>query len=63
MNNYTIMEKKKEYPVFLCYVFKPGIPNYTIKKINGVNYLFAEWKSGDYSNRGQKLGYCVFKKT
>lgn len=27
---------------------------YTIKEIDGTNYMFYEWKSGDYSYRGQE---------
>jgi len=35
---------------------------YVIKEINGEEYLFFEWKSGDYSIRGQKPYYYVLKK-
>lgn len=34
---------------------------YTIKKINGCNYMFYEWKSGDYTLRGMKPYYYVLK--
>lgn len=36
---------------------------YTIEEINGTQYLFMEWKSGDYSLRGKQPCYYVFKKT
>jgi len=39
------------------------IPAYTIKEINGTNYLFIEWKSGDYYIRRENPRYYVFKKT
>jgi bla regulator protein BlaR1 len=35
---------------------------YVIKEINGEEYLFFEWKSGDYTIRGQKPYYYVLKK-
>jgi bla regulator protein BlaR1 len=35
---------------------------YEIKKINGVEYLFFEWKSGDYVIRHQAPKYYVLKK-
>ena len=34
---------------------------YVIQEINGANYLFLEWKSGDYSIRHQKPWYYVLK--
>ncbi|MEG0771744.1 M56 family metallopeptidase [Clostridium sp.] len=35
---------------------------YTIQEINGSQYMFMEWKSGDYTLRGQKPYYYVLKK-
>ncbi|QHQ60188.1 peptidase M56 [Anaerocolumna sedimenticola] len=35
---------------------------YTIKEIDGSKYMFWEWKSGDYTIRGMKPSYYVFKK-
>ena len=35
---------------------------YTIKKIDGNEYLFLEWMSGDVTIRGQKPKYYVLKK-
>lgn len=38
------------------------ISSYTVKQLGGTHYLFAEWKSGDYTLHGQKPWYYVFKK-
>ncbi|MCL2772544.1 MAG: hypothetical protein FWD71_04260 [Oscillospiraceae bacterium] len=38
------------------------IPSYTIKNIDGAEYMFIQWKSGDYSIRGMKPYYYVFQK-
>ena len=35
---------------------------YEIKKIDGKEYMFFEWKSGDYTFRGQKPAYYVLEK-
>jgi bla regulator protein BlaR1 len=35
---------------------------YEIRKINGADYLFFEWKSGDYTLRHQTPKYYVLKK-
>ncbi len=35
---------------------------YTIKNIGGADYMFFEWKSGDYVFRGAKPYYYVLKK-
>ncbi|WMJ85536.1 M56 family metallopeptidase [Anaerocolumna sp. MB42-C2] len=35
---------------------------YVIKEIDGSQYMFWEWKSGDYTIRGMKPYYYVFKK-
>ncbi|HBA60310.1 MAG TPA: hypothetical protein DCZ92_05760 [Elusimicrobia bacterium] len=35
---------------------------YTIKDIGGTQYMFFEWKSGDYTFRGMKPHYYVLKK-
>ncbi len=35
---------------------------YIIKEIDGTKYMFLEWKNGDYTNRGVKPFYYVFKK-
>ena len=35
---------------------------YTIKEINGSEYMFFEWKSGDYTIRGMEPQYYVLKK-
>lgn len=34
----------------------------TIKEIDGETYMFFEWKSGDYRNRGMKPKYYVLQK-
>ena len=44
-------------------VFDNVIPAYTIKNIGGENYIFIQWKSGDYTILGMKPYYYVFKKT
>jgi len=36
---------------------------YEIKKLGGAEYMFFEWKSGDYTIRHQKPQYYVLKKT
>jgi bla regulator protein BlaR1 len=36
--------------------------HYTIKKIKGSEYLFMEWKSGDYTIRGMKPAYYVMRR-
>ena len=33
-----------------------------VKKIDGTTYMFYEWKSGDYINRGMIPQYYVLKK-
>jgi len=35
---------------------------YEIRKIKGAEYLFFEWKSGDYTLRGMKPDYYVLKR-
>ena len=35
---------------------------YRIKNIGGTDYLFFEWKSGDYTLRGMDPWFYVFKK-
>ena len=35
---------------------------YEVRKINGVEYLFLEWISGDVAKRGAKASYYVFTK-
>lgn len=35
---------------------------YEIKKISGAEYMFFEWKSGDYTLRGMKPQYYVLKR-
>lgn len=35
---------------------------YTIKKINGTQYMFSEWKSGDYIDQNMVPHYYVLKK-
>ena len=35
---------------------------YTIKQIDGNEYMFVEWKSGDYVYGGKVYGYYVFKR-
>lgn len=39
------------------------IPAYSIIIKNGKTYMFLEWKSGDYTIRGEKPSYFVFEKT
>ncbi len=34
---------------------------YTIKEIDGINYMFWEWKNGDYVRSGTKPSYYVLK--
>ncbi|MCL2772546.1 MAG: hypothetical protein FWD71_04270 [Oscillospiraceae bacterium] len=48
---------------YILNILPDTISAYTIKKIDNDYYMFAEWKSGDYSIRGQKPLYCVLKKT
>jgi hypothetical protein len=36
---------------------------YTVKEIDGNQYMFFEWISGDVTIRGQKPFYYVLKKT
>ncbi len=36
--------------------------HYEIREINGMSYMFFEWKSGDYSIRGMKPIYYVLRK-
>jgi hypothetical protein len=33
---------------------------YSVKNINGKDYLFVEWKSGDYTFGGRKPYWYVF---
>ncbi|RKX38181.1 MAG: hypothetical protein DRP64_16115 [Verrucomicrobia bacterium] len=35
---------------------------YTVEKIDGEDYLFLEWMSGDVTIRGRKPKYYVFKR-
>jgi bla regulator protein BlaR1 len=35
---------------------------YVIKSIDGIDYLFLEWKSGDYTIRHAKPGYYVLRR-
>ncbi len=35
---------------------------YELKKIKGRDYMFLEWKSGDYVLRGAKPFYYVLRK-
>lgn len=39
------------------------VPSYTVETIEGEDYLFIQWKSGDYSIRGETPYYYVFKRT
>lgn len=34
---------------------------YIIKEINGLKYMFFEWKNGDYIERGENFWYYVLK--
>lgn len=46
------------------YIFHHGDKTagaYIIKEIDGSNYMFWEWKSGDYTQRGMKPYYYVLK--
>lgn len=36
--------------------------SYTIKNINGAAYMFLQWKSGDYTIKGEEPYYYVLKK-
>ncbi|MHB8064136.1 MAG: hypothetical protein ACYDG2_16160 [Ruminiclostridium sp.] len=49
------------------YVFEMGsydtISAYEIKKIKDKTFMFVEWKSGDYTMRGEKPLYYVYLKT
>jgi bla regulator protein BlaR1 len=36
--------------------------HYEIREINGQQYLFLEWKSGDVTIRGMKPNYCVLRR-
>ena len=42
--------------------YKRTVSKYHIKKINGEDYLFVEWKSGDYIFGGKVNCYYVFKR-
>ena len=55
----------------LCFTWTKGVvldpcdktaSLYTIKEIKGAEYMFFEWKSGDYIVRHQKPEYYVLKK-
>ncbi|GEM_PF-3268293 len=39
------------------------ISEYEIRQLNGKTFMFVQWKSGDYTNRGQKPNYFVYVKT
>ncbi len=39
------------------------VPAYVIKQLNGKTFMLYEWKSGDYTIRGQKPSYFVLVKT
>lgn len=39
------------------------ISEYVIKQINGKTFMFIQWKTGDYTVRGQKPNYYVYLKT
>jgi len=39
------------------------IPSYEIKQFNGKTFMFIEWKSGDYTIRGQEPILAVYVKT
>lgn len=43
-------------------VHRTTVAPYLIKEINGVEYLFMEWRMGDYIYGGCKPDYYVFKK-
>jgi hypothetical protein len=43
-------------------LFGNMVQNYEIKTFDGKTYLFVQWKSGDYSIRGNRPQYYVFKK-
>jgi len=49
-NNYIINDKAKT------------ASKYIIKEIDGKQYMFMEWKNGDYMYRGVKPSYYVFEK-
>ena len=40
-----------------------AVSSYEIKQSNGKTFMFMEWKTGDYTIRGQKPCYFVFLKT
>ena len=44
-------------------MYQDTIPSYTIKNMDGGDYIFIQWKSGDYTIRRSKPCYYVFKKT
>ncbi len=39
------------------------ICEYVIKQLNGKTFMFVQWKTGDYTVRGQKPNYMVYMKT
>jgi len=42
----------------------PGtISEYMVKNINDTDYMLAEWKSGDYTERGGKPSYILLKRS
>jgi hypothetical protein len=45
----------------LIYIFGMA-PEYEIKPVSDIDYLFVQWKSGDYSIRAEKPAYYVFKR-
>jgi len=47
---------------FILNVLPDTISEYVIINYNGSDYIFAEWKSGDYTYRGAKPLYYIFKK-
>lgn len=40
----------------------PTASRYQLQTIAGKDYLFVEWKSGDYTLRGQEPGWYVFSR-
>jgi len=45
---------------YVYFLGDPCIAAYEIQTVNGVDYLFLEWKSGDYLRSGKVPGYYVF---
>lgn len=62
-NNHTDRWGVKWTKGFLLNHNNKTASKYVIKKIDGKEYLFLEWKSGDYIYGGKISGYYVFERS